>query len=94
MTTIVIRSLWIAVVLGAVMTGVSSILMTTYHQSSEVLGINNVLTGYDAIQATINAFGIGGYLRGLIGAFVLYFLGIFIGSFLQGVLTLQRSRVA
>lgn len=92
MKTIVMRSFLIALVVGVIITAVSSILTASFHQSSEVLGARRVLTGLDAIQAAIDAFGIAGYVRSLIGAFLLFFVAIFVGAFWQGRWTLRGHK--
>jgi len=85
MKKIYVSSLIISLVVGAVVMLVLSFLTATYHQSSSGSGYGDVLTGFDAISASIQAVGFVGYLKGMVGPYIIYVVGLFLGCMLQGV---------
>jgi len=84
MKIILLRSLVIALILGIAITLIGSLLTATYHQTSQAFGESRVLVGMEAIRASIDAFGISGYLKGLIASYSLFFASIFLGCLWQG----------
>ena len=79
MKSIFFRSLVIALVLGILMAFLMSLLSASYQVTSDIVGEGRVLVGVEAIQSSINAFGIWGYAKGLIAPGFLFFIGIFLG---------------
>jgi len=86
MKKIYLSSLIISLVIGAVVMMVLSLLTATYPQTSPGTGYREVLTGIDAIEASIQAIGFAGYLKGMVGPYIIYVIGLFMGCMLQGVM--------
>ena len=74
-----IKSLIIAATIGAVFTITLNLLSATYFLQEGMTGSKMVLTGIEAIEATIKEFGVLSYVRTLFGYFVVFFLAIFVG---------------
>jgi hypothetical protein len=83
----------IALVVGVIITAAASVLTATFQESSQAFGGGRVLMGVEAASAAIKAFGFWGYVKGLAGTFVLFFVSIFIGALWQGVWTSRRGPV-
>ena len=92
MKMVMMRSLLIAFVLGILVTAISSILMATYHESSVVSGVSRTLTGFEAVVRIIQLHGVFDYLRMWFALFVLFFVGIFLGTSWQGFWMLNIIR--
>ena len=79
------RSLLIAIVLGIVLTAISTVLTATYLQESEANGTATVLTGWAASIAAIDACGFGAFLKGTFGTLLLFFTASFIAALWQAL---------
>lgn len=92
MKSVILRGFYISIVVAVLAAVCANFLSATYHQSSSVTGESTVLYGFDAVQAMIDAFGVFGYLRSLMGSFVLFFAAVFLGCTWSGVLLLRKSQ--
>ena len=79
MKNTITRSLIIAAVVGLIFTISLNLLTATYFVQEGITGSKMVLTGIEAIQKTINEFGVLSYLRTLFGYFIVFFLAVFTG---------------
>ena len=91
MKSLITRSFVIALAVGLVATATASVLTATFEEHSQVLGAGRVLMGLDAVKAAINALGFWAYVKGLVGAFALFFASVFVGTVWQGIWTSERS---
>ena len=79
MNSTITKSLIISVVVGLVFTISLNLLTATYFLQEGITGSTMVLTGIEAIQKTINEFGVLSYMRTLFGYFMAFFLAVFTG---------------
>lgn len=85
MKSLLLRSLVIAIVLGFLVAFLSSYLTASFYERSDTLGIDNMLSGSEAISATIRAVGFWGYFKGVLGMTFLFSGSIFLGCILLGI---------
>jgi len=79
MNNVIIKSLVISAVIGAVSTISINTITATFIAGEAINGTQSVLTGLEAVKASINEFGLVSYIQGLIGYFVFFFFSVFIG---------------
>lgn len=74
-----IKSLVISLMLGVTFSLLINILSATYFEKDGALGTQMVLTGIDAVSASIREFGLASFIRMFIGYFIVFFLAVLIG---------------
>ena len=92
MKKLIWSSLLISLVVSLMVTIILNILTATYYQASPATSLNSVLTGLDAIHAIIENVGFFGYIKGVVGPFVIYVLGVFSGCVVTGLVN-KENRV-
>lgn len=88
---IVKKSVFISIVLGLLSAVMAVGLLSTFTQVDKYNGTTTMLSGMDAIIASINAFGIASLVRNIIGYFLLFSAPVFLGCLWLGK-WLQKSK--